>query len=148
MLTKFDIFEGGIGIGQFTNNKDNLQWFINQYEPMFMNDFIGEDKYTQLKQDIVSEDTDVKEKAEKLWNLCKYPCAIFIWCNYVNEDQESQSGSGNIKMDNVNSYVSDSSGKIVRKWNEMVQITNSASSQLLSDFGIRSGKFKYNNVFI
>jgi hypothetical protein len=122
MIIDSTIFQGEITLGQAESFavKEEIQWFIDKYEPTFLKLVLGVKLYEDLMAGL--EGDPVEPKWETLEKLLKCPLANFVYCKYMRNKISETSGSGEtLHNADVAARVSPLS-KIVRAWNEMVDL--------------------------
>lgn len=101
---------------------DNLQWFIDKYEPKFLRSLLGVDLANEfiagLKIDPIDpkwvtlrDETDIKEML-----IC------YIWYWYDRDLVTTTTGTGRVKSKNENSFNACSVDKQNKSWNDMVNL--------------------------
>jgi len=122
ILKPSDFNGGEQAIADLSNEgaRQNLQVFIDEYEPVFLrellgltlaNDFIAglkvlpepEDKWIELR-----DTTDVKSMIK---------CYVYYW--FIRNKVTLTTGTGEVKANNENSTITSAGEKLARAWNKM-----------------------------
>lgn len=120
MIVDFDIFQGEIQIGQLESPaiKATVKWFIDEYEPVFLQEQLGD----KLAADLI--DGLSQQPAEAKWTVLaewlKYPAARFVYCKYMRDRSVETAGQGTVNTLSETSKKTSPWEKIVKAWNDMV----------------------------
>jgi predicted protein tyrosine phosphatase len=133
MIVDFGIFEGEIEIGQLESPpiQENVQWFIDRYEPAFLQEQLGNKLYAEFV-DGLSQGT-VADKWQELKDLLEYPAAEYIFCKYMRNQSVDTSGMGTVLTDVDTARRVSPWGKIVHAWNDMIDIMEKIHHRLSAD---------------
>lgn len=105
---------------------ENLQWFIDKYEPLFLTELLGVELYTELKANI----TDARFVA--LLPYLKPAIVDYVYWFYLADQNTVTATTGGAKPKQQNSANASSYPKMVRAWNEMVKL-NRETNKFLHD---------------
>ena len=111
-----DDFYGEIHIGQVSSPdvQELLQYFIEKYEPRLLLNVLGK----ELKDQVIADSTSFPELVEKL----KPMIANFVYYHYQDYKITEIVGTGTVKPSTQNAVQSSPYQKMVRAWNEMVEM--------------------------
>ena len=147
MLITVNNFVGEIAIGQAENSviAANIELFINKYEPMFLMKLLGKDLYNEFNDGLTLN--PVPEKWNTLKNKVMYPCANYIYCYYMRNKASETNGFGETLPESENSQRVSPVQKIVRAWNEMVDINNAIKCELINNDAYPNYKYCCSDIF-
>lgn len=120
MIVTPDQFFGEINIAD-TNKEttqEQVQKFIEKYEPKFYGMLIGTDLYVTLNQH--TEDTS--GVWYELILKTQDACANYIYWYWMRNEHTYTSSVGEAKVKAQNSIMANPAEKMVRAWNEMVDL--------------------------
>lgn len=141
MIINPTYFAGDLTIPQLSQPavQNTLSWFINEYEPKFLNDLLGYQLYSDYTAGITgatpaaiwTELRDGKEYTNKFGRLDKWkglsftlngvkksPIANYIYYWYLRNEATTTTGGGEVAS-NV-AMPASPAGKMTRAWNQMV----------------------------
>lgn len=109
-LIDLSYFQGELYIGQSSQEyvQDNLNWFIDKYEPVYLKEVL-KDKVSEI--DLSSN--EVSKKA----------ISYYIYYHYVRNEYFQRAGIGETKPNAENATVVAPNYRSVYAWNEMVKLT-------------------------
>jgi hypothetical protein len=138
MILNPSYFEGELTIAQagehtpsgFALNSE-LQWYVNEYEPVFYRATIGETLYRQMidgteETESASEaEADMTEPEEpnkwlELVNHTAKYAAMFVWIYYMKDLNTITSGSGQTVPEYESGFRKSPQPKMVNIWNKMM----------------------------
>jgi len=128
-------FKGEQTIADISNQgvMENLQWFIEEYEPQFLNLLLGDVLAAEFVAGLVLVPVDpptdpaTYEPIDPIWLALRdetelkrmLVCYIYYW--YMENASTLTAGTGEVKAKNENSRSVSNWGKQVKAWNKMVQ---------------------------
>lgn len=145
-------FFGDLNIGQKSEVAGSLSEFILEYEDRLLNDLFGyafkkvydtgigasTEKYVAIRDG--KEYTNRSGQLAK-WRGLKYtigtvkksPIANYVYWHWMQNEASSTTGTGEVKLNAQNATSVSPAGKMVRAWNEMVQMVYELIEFLLSN---------------
>lgn len=125
IITPFD-FIGENAIAQVqivTAVEENLQWFINKYEPKFLKILLGDDLYQEFITGLAVLPTPDQKWLDLRDNTDIKPMLIdYIYYWYTKNDVTHTTGTAEVMAKNENSTITNRADKMARAWNEMVSM--------------------------
>lgn len=110
-------FIGQNNIPQKDSVGENLQWFIDKYEPILLTKLLGSDLYTLLK----ASPTSARFVAIIVPYL-KPACVDYIYWFYLEDQGTQMTSIGASQAKKRNAIGVSPYPKMVRAWNEMVEL--------------------------
>lgn len=120
LLVPNDFNGGEQNIADISNigTQQNLQVFIDEFEPVFFRKLLG----TDLANDFIVgiELEPIPKKWIDLSNTLKpmVKCYVYYW--FIRNKVTLTSGTGEVKPQNENSIIVTGTNKMVKAWNKMV----------------------------
>jgi len=123
------IFAGGEqAIAQLSNAgvNQNVQSFIDEYEPEFLKELLGVDLYNEFVAGLAVtpvEDIDPKWIAlrDEMDLKLMIKCYVYYW--YMTNLTTTSAGTSEVKANNENSTPTNNDDKNVKAWNKMAKKT-------------------------
>jgi len=122
MIVTTKLFEGTLAIGQIeqAHIAARVQWFIDEYEPLFLRMLLGRELAELLKTEFEKPEHDTK------WNeLAKQiePMAVrYVYCYYKSNSENLSAGVGSVKPRAKNATREPEINNTIPRWNEMVDM--------------------------
>ena len=122
MIVKPSDFQAEISIGQVEqlDVQANVNLFIEKYEPKFLKLLLGSALAEQLRA--AMEGTTPEQKWIDLAERVKLSCANYIYYWYQRDAVTVSAGVGEVEPKAENAVRAEVIGKMVRAWNEMVEL--------------------------
>lgn len=119
-----NIFKAEINIAQSENQyvDDNIQAFIDKYEPKFMREMFGATFYAEIKAGLLEDPIPVKWTELVNETDLKTMIANYVYYWYKRDETTLSAGISEAKPLAQNASVTNSIDKQVRAWNEMVEM--------------------------
>jgi len=138
-------FKGEINIANTSDMfvAQNVQWFIDKYEPIYFTQLLGADLYLLLKNGLL-EDPILTKWTELVANI--KGAANFIYCKYIKNEFSQTVGTGEVKTKGANSYPYNPNVKIARAWNEMLDYSLE-SIKYINDNPVDYGGYYIENFY-
>ena len=143
-------FFGILNIAQLSSTAvtDKVNWFINHYEPKFMEGLLGYELYKAFLAATAEarfvnllngeEYTNTSGQLKKWKGLLRTsngskfsPIANYVFYEYTNSSATVSTGSGEKKVESENSVEASPKNKLFTAWNEMVDM----NCQLIREIG-------------
>lgn len=124
MITQLAGFKGEIVIAQATVSpvNENVQWFIDQYEPEFLIKLFGADFAALFTAGIAEDPVDARWTAILDFNGFKLAIARYIYYWYMRDQAEQTVGTGTGKPKNTNMVNVSARDKVSKAWYKMYVI--------------------------
>lgn len=115
-------FRGEIVVANKTQPdvSENLDWFIAKYEPIFINDLMGDDLYTAYVSGLAVMPTPDPRWLDLQAEFKGSVIAPFIYRWYSQDQLTQTNGVGEKLTTAANAMNASSWPKVVRAWNEML----------------------------
>lgn len=117
-------FKGERSIAQVEQQQvsQNVQWFIDKYEPIFLKKLLGDTLYKEfvdgLNEDqILPKWTDLRDGTD-----LKAMLIDFVYYYYQNNNLTNTGGVGESKIKSDNAIAASPYPKMINAWNEMVNM--------------------------
>lgn len=143
MIVTPDQFIGEINIADTDKEsiQEQLQGFIQKYEAKFYGMLIGTDLYVTLNQHADDTTGDWYELKLKTQDAC----ANYIYWYWMRNEHTYTSRIGEAKVKGQNSIMANPAEKMVRAWNEMVDL----NWELVRNWdAVKWGEYYRNNITI
>lgn len=135
MITQLTDFQGEIVIANATVSpaNENVLWFMNKYEPKFLNALFGE-TFAALFTAGIAVTPPVDARWTAILNIPGFTMAIdnYIYYWYMRDQDVQTFGTGSGKSKNTNSVIASARDKVSRAWYEMY-VTNWQILKFLND---------------
>lgn len=125
MIIDHTDFLGQQAIAQISNQavRDNLKWFIDEYEPAFLKSLLGETLAVEFTAGIALDEDLIEPKWKALRDDTEIKrmliCYVYYW--YIRNATTTTMGTGEGKAKQENSNSVPSIDKQVQAWNTMVK---------------------------
>lgn len=117
-------FKGERAIPQLEekHNRDNVQWFIDKYEPKFLKELLGATLYSEFVAGLQADPIDPKwielrDQTDLKTMLIDY---VYYW--YLRNWATITAGVGEVKGKSDNATQVSPAQKMVTSWNEMATL--------------------------
>lgn len=116
-------FKGQALIAQIENSDvyDNVQYFIDVYEPKFLKELLGLDLFTEFEAGLAEETIDTKWISLRDETDLKQMIVYYVYWFIQENDITTTVGTGESKLRKDNAQAANPLQKMVRNWNDMVE---------------------------
>jgi hypothetical protein len=134
-LINLSFFQGEIYIGQISSVdvKENVNWFIHEYEPVYLLELLGQEIYDEY----LSETLDLSNN-----QALKKAIANFVFYHYTISNYAQNSGIGVTIPSSQNAMIVVPIQTSVKAWNRMVDYTDEAIKTI---DGVKNNPFSKRN---
>lgn len=126
-ITSVNDFIGQNNIPDKATYGENLQWFIDKYEPILLKKLLEDDLYTLF----IATPTDARFVA--LLPFLKPACVDYIYWFYLQDQAQNFTSLGGSQSKKQNAITVSVYPKMVRAWNEMVNYNRELHKYLVKN---------------
>lgn len=102
--------------------RDNVQWFIDKYEPKFLTELLGATLYGEFKTGLTQQPIDPKWLSLRDETDLKSMIVDYVYYWYIRNWVTITAGVGEVKGKSDNATQVSSADKMVSSWNEMAKM--------------------------